>query len=373
MRQRRFAIFAVLAALAILISASAQAKGNEALGEVGFLIGINFADKDLGGPGGESEQAGLFGLRVARRLSPRWNWFADGLYTQSGTALVEDVKIFEGRLGFERLFPLGQGATNFFLAGAIGGADVNNPPGLGDFGRPLASIGAGFAQNGHGWRGEARVENLIGNRGLSGADVTNFQVIVGYTFGLYAFDEGRDSDGDGVPDIKDDCPNTPRGATVDARGCPHDSDGDGVWDGIDQCPNTPRGTEVDAKGCPIKKALFEPEKRKLILEGVNFEFDRAKLLPESYAVLDRVAASLKDWPEIRVEVGGYTDSKGSDGYNRRLSERRAQAVRDYLISKGIGASRLSAKGYGESDPIASNDTEAGRAKNRRVELKKMGD
>jgi OOP family OmpA-OmpF porin len=343
MRQHRFAMFVVLAVLAILIAVPAPAKGGEALGEVGFIIGIDFADKDLGGPGGSSEQGGLFGLRVARRLSPRWNWFADGLYTQSGTTLPEDVKIFEGRLGFERLFPLGQGATNFFLAGAIGGADVNNPPGLGDFGRPLASIGAGIAQNGHGWRLEARAENLMGNRGLSGADITNVQLIVGYTFGLYAREEGRDSDGEGVIDSKDDS------------------------------PNTPRGTEVDSRGCPIKKALFEPDKKKLILEGVNFEFDRARLLRESDVVLDRVAASLKDWPEIRVEVGGHTDSKGSDEYNRDLSERRAHAVRDYLMSKGIRASRLEAKGYGESDPIASNDTEAGRARNRRVELKKLGD
>jgi OOP family OmpA-OmpF porin len=109
------------------------------------------------------------------------------------------------------------------------------------------------------------------------------------------------------------------------------------------------------------------------LEGVNFEFDRAKLLPESYVVLDRVVASLKDLPEIRVEVGGHTDSKGSDEYNRSLSDRRARAVRDYLISKGISASRLESMGYGESDPITSNDTDAGRARNRRVELTKLGD
>ena len=370
MRQPRIAMLAVFTILAVLISGPEQAKGKETAGEAGFLLGVNFADKDLGGPAGERHQDLLFGLRIARRLSPRWNWFADGLYTQNETTLGDDAKITEGRLGFERLFPLGWGATNFFLAGAVGGADVNNPSGLGDYGRPLASLGAGVAQNGHGWRAEARVEDLMGNRGINGADVTNFQVIVGYTFGLYALEEG-DSDGDGVINSKDDCPNTPRGAYVDAHGCPHDSDGDGVWDGIDQCPNTPRGTEVDSRGCPIRKALFEPNKKRLILEGVNFEFDRAKLLPESYVILDRVAASLHDWPEIRVEVGGYTDSKGSDEYNRRLSDRRAHAVRDYLISKGIARSRLEAQGYGETDPIASNNTDAGRAKNRRVELKKL--
>ena len=373
MRQTRLAIVAVLAAaFAILTAGPARAKGHEPLGEAGPLFGVNFADKDLGGPGGKSQQSLLIGLRVARRLGPRWNWFADGTYAQSGTTLLEDVKVIEGRLGFERLFPVGQSATNFFLAGALGGADVNNPSGLEDFGRPLASIGAGFAQNGHGWRAEARVGDLMGNRGLSGADITNIQLIVGYTFGLYTLEE-RDSDEDGVPDSKDDCPGTPKGAFVDAHGCPHDSDGDGVWDGIDECPNTPRGVEVDSKGCPIRKALFEPNKRKLILEGVNFEFDSAKLTSDSYMVLDRVVLSLQDWPEIRVEVGGHTDSKGSDEYNRSLSDRRAKAVRDYLISRGIDRSRLEAKGYGESEPITSNDSDAGRAKNRRVELKKLGD
>ncbi len=374
MRQPRFAIFAVLAAaLATLMAGPAQAKGHEPLGEAGPIFGVNFADRDLGGPAGDKHQSMLFGGRIALKTHPRWNWFADGLYTQSGTTLTEDVRIFEGRLGFERLFPMGEGETNFFLAGALGGADVNNPPGLGDFSRPLASIGAGFAQNGHGWRAEARMENLLGNRGLSGADITNFQAIVGYTFGLYALEEGLDSDGDGVPDAKDDCPNTPKGAYVDSRGCPHDSDGDGVWDGIDECPNTPRGAEVDSKGCPIKKALFEPNKKKLILEGVNFEFNSAKLTSESYVVLDRVVISLQEWPDIRVEVGGHTDSKGSNEYNRSLSDRRAKAVRDYLVSRGIGRSRLEAKGYGESEPIASNDNDAGRSKNRRVELKKLGE
>ena len=373
MRQPGFAIFAALAAtLALLTACPAQAKGHQPLGDAGPLFGVNFADKDLGGPGGNSEQSLLIGLRVARRLNPRWNWFADGTYAQTGTTLLEDVKVIEGRLGFERLFPLSQGATNFFLAGALGGADVNSPSGTEDFGRPLASIGAGFAQDGSGWRVEARVGDLLGNRGVSGADITNVQLIVGYTFGLYAREE-NDSDGDGVGDSKDDCPNTPKGAFVDAHGCPHDSDGDGVWDGIDECPNTPRGVAVDSKGCPTKRVLFEPNRRKLILEGVNFEFDSAKLTSDSYAVLDRVVLALQDWPSIRVEVGGHTDSVASDEYNRELSDHRAKVVRDYLISRGSDRSRLEAKGYGESEPITTNDTEAGRAKNRRVELKKLGD
>ncbi|MBP7148551.1 MAG: OmpA family protein [Acidobacteria bacterium] len=183
-----------------------------------------------------------------------------------------------------------------------------------------------------------------------------------------------DSDGDGVTDDKDRCPGTARGVKVDANGCPLDSDGDGVTDDKDRCPDTPRGTKVDANGCPEQKKeapLFTPEKRTLVLEGVYFDTDKATLKPESVTVLDRVAASLRDWPEVRVEVGGHTDSRGSNSHNQKLSEARAQAVRDYLVDKGIDASRITAKGYGEGSPIDNNNTEEGRQKNRRVELKSL--
>jgi OOP family OmpA-OmpF porin len=222
-----------------------------------------------------------------------------------------------------------------------------------------------------GLRAELRGEDWIGDEGLSGADVFNAQLVLGYSFGFRAEEGPGDSDGDGVTDDKDRCPNTPAGAIVDANGCPLDSDGDGVYDGIDQCPNTPRGTEVDKRGCPIKKALFEPGKEKLLLEGVNFAFNSDVLTPESHEILDKVAGSLQDWPEVRVRVEGYTDSIGDDEYNLGLSDRRANSVRSYLISKGVAEGRLEAKGFGEADPIASNETEAGRAQNRRVELRQL--
>jgi len=112
-----------------------------------------------------------------------------------------------------------------------------------------------------------------------------------------------------------------------------------------------------------------PEKP-VILQGVNFEFDKAVLTADSRQILDRVAASLLAHPEVKVEVGGHTDSVGSDAYNLNLSHQRAEAARDYLINKGVPASRLTAKGYGETKPIADNNTAEGRAKNRRVELKR---
>ena len=179
----------------------------------------------------------------------------------------------------------------------------------------------------------------------------------------------KDSDGDGVADGLDRCPNTARGVTVDAQGCAVDSDGDGVPDGVDKCPDTPRGTSVDETGCPKAAPLFEtPEQRTLVLEGVYFEVNKADLTPNSLGVLDRVAESLLAWPDVRVEIGGHTDSTGAAEYNKGLSDRRANSVRDYLIGRGVPADQLTAAGYGEEKPVSSNDTKAGRALNRRVEL-----
>jgi len=173
-----------------------------------------------------------------------------------------------------------------------------------------------------------------------------------------------DGDGDGVEDAKDKCPGTPKGAPVDAVGCEFDTDGDGVVDSQDQCPGTPAGVKVDALGCP-------PE---IVLEKVFFKFDSAELTPESVGVLEqniRAGQSVKllQNNDIMIEVAGHTDSVGNDAYNQRLSEQRANTVRDFLISRGVAANRLTAKGYGESDPVGDNSTEEGRALSRRVGLR----
>jgi len=185
-----------------------------------------------------------------------------------------------------------------------------------------------------------------------------------------------DADGDGVADGLDKCPGTPKGVKVNAEGCPIDSDGDGVTDDKDKCPDTPRGSSVDAQGCPPAAALapapvFQPGTKSLVLQGVNFDTNSARLKSESNAVLDRVAESLRGNPDVRVEVGGHTDNTGSPSVNARLSGARAQSVVDYLVAKGIAPSRLKSKGYGSTQPIADNKTTDGRAKNRRVELRKL--
>jgi len=170
-----------------------------------------------------------------------------------------------------------------------------------------------------------------------------------------------DGDGDGVVDRLDQCPTTPAGRKVNAVGCELDSDGDGVLDAMDQCPNTPAGDKVDAKGCSLPKVI--------VLHGVNFDNDMSSLRPDAIATLDEAVATLKANPGVKVEIGGHTDSRNSDWYNLGLGERRAKAVMQYFISKGVEADRLSAKSYGESVPMADNETEEGRMKNRRVELK----
>jgi OOP family OmpA-OmpF porin len=169
-----------------------------------------------------------------------------------------------------------------------------------------------------------------------------------------------DSDGDGVIDANDKCPGTPAGAKVDATGCELDSDGDGVVDRLDQCPNTPAGIKVDEKGCEVEV---------IVLRGVTFDTNKATLTPSSQLILDSVVTILKSRPDAKVELAGYTDSVGRDAYNLQLSEKRAQAVVDYLVSKGVPAANLTAKGYGEADPIAGNDTPEGREQNRRVTLR----
>ena len=182
-----------------------------------------------------------------------------------------------------------------------------------------------------------------------------------------------DADQDKVLDGLDSCPDTPRYASVDARGCPIDSDQDGVFDGLDRCANTPPGSPVDERGCPeqAKSANMFQESDKLVLEGVNFETNSAVLTEGSKSTLDHVAFTLRDWSKVRVEIGGHTDSSGAEDHNLELSQARADAVRDFLISEGVDASRLVSKGYGESSPIADNNSARGRAKNRRVELTKI--
>ncbi len=208
-----------------------------------------------------------------------------------------------------------------------------------------------------------------------------------------------DSDGDGIPDYLDQCNNTPAAAMgkTDGRGCPIDSDGDGVPDYLDQCNNTPIAAmgKVDAKGCPLDsdgdgipdyadncpdvagvpsnggcpevkaevKQVFEKA-----LTGIEFETGKDVIKASSNGILDEIASIMKENPTYTLLINGHTDNVGDRNANLILSEKRANAVKFYLLGKGIDSHRMIASGYGDTRPVADNTTEAGRAKNRRVEF-----
>lgn len=186
---------------------------------------------------------------------------------------------------------------------------------------------------------------------------------------------GLDGDGDGVFDGIDRCPETLAGARVDPlTGCALDSDGDGVADGIDACDGTPAQVKVDARGCPVPTSRRESElldTGMIRLSTVRFQSGKAELRAESFESLREVGLILAKWPQLRIEIGGHTDSVGAEELNQRLSEERAQAVFVWLLENfpSASTSQYTVRGYGEGRSIATNDTPEGRAENRRVEFR----
>ncbi len=182
-----------------------------------------------------------------------------------------------------------------------------------------------------------------------------------------------DRDGDGVLNQTDRCPDTPSGAPVDATGCQPaaDADSDGVTDTLDRCPGTAPNRRVDAGGCPILFVVEQGAVQPLVLTGVSFASGSSRLTPGSSVILNDVSASLLAYPEIRIEITGHTDNSGRLATNQRLSLARAQAVRGYLAQRGVPIERMEARGFGPDQPMATNLTAAGRARNRRVELRRI--
>ena len=190
--------------------------------------------------------------------------------------------------------------------------------------------------------------------------ISHFQNSAGVVFQF----GGVDTDGDGVPDHLDKCPN--EAGPVENEGCPYpDRDGDGVLDKDDQCPDVP-GT-VANHGCPevsveVIKQLNEYSKT------ILFDLGKSSIRKESYAVLQSIVDIMKEYPTTKFEIEGHTDSSCSLKLNERLSKERAASVKDYLVTIGMDAQRLTSEGYGPSRPIADNKTAAGRQQNRRVEI-----
>ncbi len=231
-----------------------------------------------------------------------------------------------------------------------------------------------------GFESHRRFRGLVVTLGLL------FAAASGFATQTYAH---GDSDKVVLHDVGDRCSETPAGAGMDVEGCPPDADRDSVPDSVDQCPGTPYGVRVDTRGCALDldgdgvpyyldrcHELLPPGARvdaegclaQLTLENVHFDFDLANLKPEARVILDRLVESLAGRPDVeRVSVGGHADSVGSMTYNQGLSERRARSVVDYLQRGGVEQA-IQATGYGETQPVASNDSSSGRALNRRVEI-----
>jgi len=180
-----------------------------------------------------------------------------------------------------------------------------------------------------------------------------------------------DNDLDGIPDVTDKCPNEPEDLDgyEDEDGCPDpDNDKDTVPDVTDKCPNEIGSTTQEPLGCPSNPLVVVTDCEVKITQQIHFEFNKDKIRPESFPVLDAVTDVLAKNPNIKLEVQGHTDNKGASAYNKDLSNRRAHSVMKYLIAHGVTVERLTAVGYGMERPIVDNNSEQNRALNRRVQF-----
>lgn len=315
-----------------------------------------------------------YGINGEYRLTP--NWAAQVYYNQSGTEVEDAAGVSDNhydyeRYGFNALYYFSPAAKlQPYLLVGMGNAEYEGFGTMRRDNETQLNLGGGvryfvtqaFSVNGQ----------LVGSHSADD-DLDDGTVSLGVAYSFGGSEPKKepapvvaaaplDSDGDGVIDPNDKCPGTPAGVKVDANGCELDSDGDGVVDSKDACPGTPPGTRVDARGCVPQKATVETIKLN-ILFATNSD-----VVTEQYqAEVKKVADFLNKHSDVTVTIEGHTDSQGSDAYNQALSQRRADSVKKQLVTRyGIAAERVTAVGFGESRPVASNDTAAGRAENRRV-------
>ncbi|MCL7943036.1 OmpA family protein [Marinobacter sp. ATCH36] len=351
----------------------------------------------------ELSETGTFGIGAEFRFHP--NWAVEGVYSRADA----DRKNVSGSSDFEELrldgiyyFADQDQAWNPYISAGAGHADFGDDVLMeqtagSNHDETRVNVGAGFRYNvsdGVSIRAELRE--------FHGIDESTFdtQATLGLSFAFSrtvseSSPEPADSDNDGVPDSRDQCPGTPAGASVDNTGCERDDDGDGVANSKDQCPSTPAGASVNSRGCELDSdndgvvdsqdqcpdtaagAEVDDTGCEGVVETVE-TFTIEVQFPTNSSVIGnsfdseirRVADFLKENPETIVEIAGHSDSRGEAEYNRLLSQRRAEAVADRLTGPlSVDPSRVNAVGYGEEAPIASNDTAEGRATNRRVEAR----
>jgi len=382
--KKKWLILVFSVVIAFMLCLPAMAANRAGAGSITpFIGGYNFdSEEDL-------DNALLYGLRMGYNFTK--NWTLEGVLTfaepdgdrqymsviqpQGAPILVRgdsnDAKMYGYKMEILYNF-LPDGMIVPFIAAGLGGRymDWDDRSSDNDF---VLDYGAGlkifFAED---WAVRADIRHVY----VTDENFNNVE----YGIGLSYFFGGKkeqvvppppppppapapfvepDTDGDGVIDKLDQCPDTPAGVKVDEVGCPLDTDKDGVYDYLDKCPDTPIELKVDKDGCPMKVTINL---------NVLFDFDKSDVKPKYHDEIKRVADYMNAYPWEKATLEGHTDSKGTDAYNEKLSQRRVDAIKKYLVEKfGISADRLKAVGYGESKPIATNDTDEGRQLNRRVQ------
>jgi OOP family OmpA-OmpF porin len=368
----------VLFVSVFLLPLSARSEIKAGSVEVSPFAGVNFFDTKQ-----NLEIGPIIGGRLGYNFTDFLGIEATAQYIRSGvddrsktftrqgqfTSPTKDVNVIMYHLDLLYHF-LPEGRFNPFIVAGYGAA--NYDPKISNKNMSILDFGVGakyWMTDNIALRADAR-DNMVFDEHLHNLEATMGVV---FRFGgnskTAAAPVVADSDGDGVPDTLDKCPGTPAGVAVDKDGCPIDSDGDGVPDYLDKCPDTPAGVAVDKDGCPFPEKVVilasEPKVEEVVtavsqkkaavivlaFQDIHFDFDQSTLTPEAKIILKRDIKLLKDNPNAKIRVAGYTSASGTEEYNQKLSERRAKAVEEYLISEGIiSRGRLSMIGYGEHNP-----------------------
>ncbi len=362
--------------------------------ERAYEFGVNGGMTSIKNEGGIKLENGTFGLTLQKNragLEPRF----DFEYVRIGENDTIVSSLIKGSINGVYEFDLNSNFFPYALAG-VGYEQVQDPEKTENVfeSHPFMQGGVGLGyrigESRIVLRAEAKILQIIGGDREEENEVITV-LGVGIPFGpIPKAPEPKlqiiDTDGDGVMDELDKCPDTPQGVAVDGAGCPlpeppapqiikesvpvsfdenecpikidgEDRDRDGIEDSLDQCPNTPCDFTVDSKGCPVKANL-----------RIHFETDKSRITEFSRPLVEKFADFLITNKGSLVHIIGHTDYRGSDTYNMILSKKRAKSVREALVELGVSASRLSTEGKGESEPMATNKTDEGMALNRRIEV-----
>jgi len=341
------------------VVATSLAAGAAGAQEISFVLPDRYIGYGMSylSPGDREVDYGIgFDLSYAQELSSH-NWLEGKLFLgilETGSPTVPDF--YQNGIGADYLRAFGnQGGGHFFALGG-GGLAVNDAsPDSEDGTSTYYNLGLGYrGQLWSRWGVRPRVELRYVHDSF--AEGTN-DVVLGFRLEMAPKREMR-VEVEKIVEKEVACVVPP---VAMAAPVVTDADGDGVLDGEDACPGTLKGARVDATGC-VK------EEQKISLPNIEFESGKTVLATGGKDKLEAVVEFLNNQREVQVDVFGHTDSQGKDSYNQNLSEGRAKAVREYLESRGVGGDRMTSKGFGETQPIASNETAEGRAQNRRVEL-----